>query len=172
MVPSATIGVHRGGQHFRYDPAGQPRAMHPSEKPGMRVAGTVWQDQVFKLTVNIVKGLPRLRERPAESGTAPFGHGLPYRTLPRRPEELDSVLERGVRASAKALPIIGIEGEFRLAVLFTRRVRRHRTGIIAHGFRLYSLRIGDPNAVGQYCGVLARLSITGSPRRPCQMIGG
>src|SRR5271168_4560951 len=42
VIPTTTIGVHGCGQHFRYDSAGQPRAVHPSEKPRMRVAGAVW----------------------------------------------------------------------------------------------------------------------------------
>src|SRR5262249_12386929 len=49
VIASATIGVHRSGEHFRQDAGESARTVNPAEKARMHVAGGIRQNQLFEV---------------------------------------------------------------------------------------------------------------------------
>ena len=134
VVPAAAIGVHRRGQHFGDDTIGRAGAVHPAEEPGMGVAGAVGQDQLLEFVVYLVEALFLQRDRRVECCTHRVRHRLPHRALPRRPEELDRIVECCMRGCGKTVPVVRIERQFRPLELFVRSRGGRRTMRVVHGF--------------------------------------
>ncbi|KKM00661.1 hypothetical protein LCGC14_1802200 [marine sediment metagenome] len=130
VITSAAIAVHRRGDDLGPHRHGKPGAMHPAEKPGVRIAGGLWHDGFGQPVEHGLRALPPRHVAKGGRLGKIGGNGLPG-GVARMAHPVETPLEHLVHLRAECVPIGGIQSV--TLIVHPLAFRLHRPGTRARG---------------------------------------